>query len=247
MFSLSVARRLIIKNTFWVICLCSVLLFSTLPSYALSLKDVPNPQKEYGGWVTDQAQLLSEEAQAQLNQIISELKRQTGDEITVVTVPETAPAPSPKALATQLFETWDISRNGVLFLVSKRDRRVEIQTGYGIESLLPRSQVSSIIQDEILPLFKQENFAGGILAGTISLATQLGGNFASLPNLAVDMNSTANSNQQSGYVALSILVISALVLPSVVWFSSISRRSGFIDSNSDESSNKEEGSNASSV
>ena len=114
-------------------------------------------------------------------------------------------------------------------MVSKRDRRVEITTGYGIESLLPDSQVSDIIQKEIIPQFKQGNFEGGILAGTKSLITKLGGNVAID---AVDTDTTANFNPQSGYVALGILFISSLVLLSLWWFSSISSRNGFTDINS---------------
>jgi uncharacterized protein len=190
----------------------------------VTVQDVPNPQKDHGGWVTDMAQLLSAKTEAKLNQIISELKRQTGDEIVVVTVPETTP--SPKAFTTKLFKSWNIGKNGVLVLVSKSDRRVEITTGYGIESLLPATQVSDIIQKEILPQFKQGNFDGGILAGMKSLVTKLGG------TLAVDTDTMAKFNPQSGYVALGILFITSLALLSFWWFSSISRRSGFIDINS---------------
>lgn len=191
---------------------------------------MPNPQQDKGGWVTDLAQLLSPDTEAKLNQIISELEHQTGNELAVVTVPETTPAPSPKAFTTKLFNYWGIDKNnGVLFLVSKGDRRIEIQTSYGIESVLPDAQVSDIIKKEIIPQFKQGNVEGGILAGTKSLVSQLGGNLASWENLALDTNNKARSNLQSGYVALGILVIAVLVVPSYWWFSSISRRSGSID------------------
>ncbi|HEY9635055.1 MAG TPA: TPM domain-containing protein [Coleofasciculaceae cyanobacterium] len=221
----SVALRA--KRAFWTVGLCLTLILFSLPSYALTIQEVPNPRKEDSGWVTDMAQILSTKTEAKLNQIISELERQTGDEIAVVTVPETTP--NPKAFTTKLFNYWDIGKKGVLLLVSKRDRRVEITTGYGIESLLPDAQVSDIIQKEIIPQFKQGNFEGGILAGTKSLVTKLGGNVAID---AVDIDTTANFNPQSGYVVLGILFISSLVLLSLWWFSSISRRNGFTDINS---------------
>lgn len=191
---------------------------------------MPNPQQDKGGWVTDLAQILSPDTEAKLNQLISELEHQTGNKIAVVTVPETTPAPSPKAFTTKLFNYWGIGKNnGVLFLVSKGDRRIEIQTSYGIESVLPDAQVSEIIKKEIIPQFKQGNVEGGILAGTKSLVSRLGGNLASWENLALDTHNTARSNLQSGYVALGILVIAVLVFPSYWWFSSISRRSEAID------------------
>ncbi len=230
-----IAKRFMIR-AFWTVCLCLTLILFPLPSYALTVQDVPNPQQDYGGWVTDLAQILSPDTEAKLNKIISELKGQTGDEIAIVTVPETTPASSPKAFTTKLFNYWGIGKsNGVLFLVSKGDRRIEIQTSYGIESLLPNAQVSDIIKTEIIPQFKQGNLEGGILAGTKSLVTKLGGNLATLEKLLVDTSNTASSNQQSGYVALGILVIAALVLPSFWYFLSISRRSGSIDINGGDS------------
>lgn len=202
------------KRTFWVVCLCLTLILFPLPSYALTVQDVPNPRKEHGGWVTDMAQILSPYAEAKLNQIIFQLERQNGAELAVVTVPETTPAPNPQAFTTELFNYWGIGKqgknNGVLFLVSKSDRHVEIRTGYGIESLLPNAQVSDIIQKEIIPQFQQGNFEDGILAGTQSLVIGLGG------NLAVDTNTNANFNPLAGYVtlALLLLVVISLFIPN---------------------------------
>lgn len=231
------ALRIICKHTFWAVFLGLALILFPLPSFALTVQDVPNPQKDNGGWVTDLAEILSPDTEAKLNTIISELKGQTGDEIAIVTVPETTPASSPKAFTTKLFNYWGIGKtNGVLFLVSKGDRRIEIQTSYSIESLLPNAQVSDIIKTEIIPQFKQGNLESGILAGIKSLVTKLGGNLATLENQLVNTNNTYTSNQQSGYIALGILVIAALVLPSYWYFLSISRRSGVTDIGSGDSS-----------
>jgi uncharacterized protein len=115
----------------------------------------------------------------ELNRIISELEAKNGTEIAVVTVAKTAPSPTPKAFATELFNYWNIGKqgqdNGVLFLVSVADRRVEIETGYGVEGVLPDARVGNIIETKITPRFKQGDFDGGILAGTQSLVAVLEG------------------------------------------------------------------------
>lgn len=233
----------IAKRAFWAVCLFLTFILFSLPSYALTVQEVPNPQKQLGGWVIDVAKIITPNTEAKLNQIISQLERQTGDEITIVTVPETTPAPNPKAFTTKLFNYWDIGKNGALVLVSKGDRRVEIVTGYGIEATLPDAQLSNIIQKEIIPQFKQGNFEGGILAGTKSLIAKLGGNLAVD---AMDTSTTTNFNPQSGYVALGILLISSLGLLSFWWFSSISRRNSFIDISGEPSSGGSSGSDAAS-
>lgn len=156
-----------------------VLLFVLVPftGLALDVKDVPNPRQINGTWVTDMAGMLDEPTEAQLNSMIAQLEHKNGAEIAVVTVPETQPAASPKQFATTLFNYWGIGKkgknNGVLFLISKGDRRVEIETGYGIEPILPDAKVGNIIDTQITPRFKQGDFKGGTLAGTKALVVAI--------------------------------------------------------------------------
>lgn len=139
-------------------------------SLAVTVEQVPNPRRANGGWVTDMAGVLSPSTETQLNQMISQLEAKNGSEIAVVTVPDTAPSATPKQFATSLFNYWGIGKmgknNGVLFLISKGDRRVEIETGSGLARTLPDAEVRQIIQQTILPQFKQGNFDGGTQAGT---------------------------------------------------------------------------------
>jgi len=164
------------KPAIWSGVLSLTLLGFSSVAVALSIEDVPNPRPS-GGWVTDLADLLSSRTKAELNQRISKLEAQSGDEIAVVTVPETAPAATPKDFATALFNNWKIGKqgqdNGVLVLISQADRRVEIETGYGVEELLPDAKVGNIIRQEMLPRFKQADYDGGTLAGTSLLVQAL--------------------------------------------------------------------------
>lgn len=168
------------KTKAWGILLGLSLILFPLISHALSVQEVPNPQQQYGGWVTDMANILSEGTEIQLNQMISELEATTGAEIAVVTVPATAPSPTPKAFTTELFNEWGIGKagvdNGVLFLTSVGDRRVEIETGYGVEGILPDTKVGNIITTQITPKLRQGDWDGGILAGTEALVSELSGN-----------------------------------------------------------------------
>lgn len=148
-----------------------------LVGLALDVKDVPNPRQLNGTWVTDMAGILDQPTQSQINSIITQLEQKNGAEIAVVTVPETSPSDSPKAFATALFKYWKIGKkgrnNGILFLISKSDRRVEIETGYGIEVIIPDAKVGNIIESQITPKFKQGDFNGGTLAGTKALVAAL--------------------------------------------------------------------------
>jgi uncharacterized protein len=180
------------------VCSLSIAVFSFAPpSLAVTVQEVPNPRKVNSGWVTDMADVLSPQTEAQLNQMISDLEAENGSEIAVVTVPETSPSASPKEFATSLFNNWKIGKadkdNGVLLLISQGDRRVEIETGYGVESILPDARVGNIIQQEITPRFKQRDFDGGTLAGTKALVVALQTNAApSTPSTTKKPSSNAS-------------------------------------------------------
>ncbi len=166
------------KPVIWVLpLLISTAICITTPSNAVTVQSVPNPRQTDGKWVTDMAQMLSPQAKAQINQMITALESENGTEIAVVTVPDTAPSATPKVFATELFNTWGIGKkgrnNGVLLLISKSDRRVEIETGYGVENILPDAKVGEITSTQIIPYFKRSDFEQGILTGTTALVQTL--------------------------------------------------------------------------
>ena len=166
-----------IQHTFVASSLCLAVFLFPLKSEALTVQEVPHPRQVYSGWVTDMAEILTDSTEAQLNQMIEQLEANSGTELAVVTVPLTAPAASPKEFTTELFNYWGIGKkeqdNGVLFLISVGDRRVEIETGYGIEGILPDAKVGRIIDTQIKPRFKQGDFDGGTLAGTKAIVAIL--------------------------------------------------------------------------
>ena len=167
----------IFKSTFWTIFLSLILMLESLPSFALTVQDVPNPRQNSGGWVTDMAEIISASREDQLNGMISKLKASNGSEIAVVTLSETKPAKTPKEFATELFNYWGIGKkdqdNGVLFLISQGDHRVEIETGKGIQDILPDAKVSNLLDTKIIPQFKLGLFEAGIIAGTTALVASL--------------------------------------------------------------------------
>lgn len=151
-------------------------------SHAITIEEVTNPRQINDGWVTDMADILSSETEDKINRLIDNLERADGTEIAVVTVSETAPAASPKAFATELFNYWGIGKaeanNGILFLISEGDNRVEIETGYGILERLSNEQVAAIIDNKILPQYRQGDFDKGTIDGTQALVERLNLNLA---------------------------------------------------------------------
>ena len=192
-----------LKSILCVSFIFTLLIGATAPTLAISPQDVPNPRQVNGAWVADMADMLSPAEEAKLNGMLSALEAENGDEMAVVTVPDTAPAATPKAFATELFNQWEIGKaekdNGVLFLVSEGDRRVEIEVGYGLEGLLTDAEAGEIIRTKITPQFKKGNFDQGILKGTESLVAVLNGE--TLVPVA-----TQPTSELSGYWGLFIML-----------------------------------------
>jgi uncharacterized membrane protein YgcG len=132
---------------------------------------IPLPQPQ--GHISDFAQVLDATTQAQLDALVAEVKQQTTAEIAVVVVKTTAPL-TPKQYATELFNRWGVGKqgtdNGVLMLLAVADRRIEIETGYGIEGTLPDGKVGEIIRTAMLPHFKRQAWGEGLIAGTQQIA-----------------------------------------------------------------------------
>lgn len=60
-----------------------------------------------------------------------------------------------------------------MFLISIADKRVEIETGYGIENILADAEVARIIDSKITTQYKQGNFDRGTLEGVKALVYSL--------------------------------------------------------------------------
>jgi uncharacterized protein len=162
---------------FCLILLLWAILSPITPLHAMPISDIPNPRRVNGTWVSDVANILSADTEAHLNKRISQLAANNSSEIAVVTVPDTSPASTVKAYATELFNTWGIGKrgldNGVLFLVAVKERRIEIETGRGISPYVSDRQVKQIIADLITPEFKLQNYDRGLINGVEEIAGRI--------------------------------------------------------------------------
>ncbi len=138
-----------------------------------SVTEVASPRP--AGWVTDQANVISADAEAKLDAIAGELHRLRGIELAVVTV-DSVPG-TPKQFATDLFNHWKIgsaaTNNGVLVLLVMSKRRLEIETGDGMEGALPAQWLSAMQAQTMVPRFKAKDFGGGLVDGVTAMAEHI--------------------------------------------------------------------------
>lgn len=159
-----------------------VLLLTVLPVVAARVEQVPKPSGQ-DNWISDSASLLGTTDRDRINRTCNLLKSATGAELVLVTVGRCDGTASVKDFATELFNHWGIGQrgadNGVLILMSQGDRRVEVETGYGVEAALPDSKVGRILDTAVIPRFKEGNFAAGLVAAVDEIAAALRADTAS--------------------------------------------------------------------
>lgn len=126
--------------------------------------------------VIDQANILNPQEKQRLEAQLRGIYQQGLAQAAVVIVPTTNGVPI-FDYALQVAEKWKLGNkdidDGLLMVVAVNDRNIYILTGYGLEGVLPDSAVNRIIREDITPLFKQNNYGAGILAGVGALQTRL--------------------------------------------------------------------------
>ena len=124
------------------------------------------------GFVNDFAALLSAEGKAKLEAQLAKLENDTTAEVAVVTV-KSLEGLAIEDYAVRLFEAWGIGKkgkdNGVLFIVAKEERKVRIEVGYGLEPVITDGRAGRILDNEVLPRFKNGDYEGGIVAGVAAI------------------------------------------------------------------------------
>lgn len=118
--------------------------------------------------VVDLGATLSSEQQAALENRLREFEQRKGSQIAVLIVPSTRPE-AIEQYAIRVAEQWKIGRkkvdDGAILVVARNDRAVRIEVGYGLEGALNDATVKRIIDDIIVPRFRQNDYDGGISAG----------------------------------------------------------------------------------
>lgn len=128
------------------------------------------------GPIYDGADMLSDATEQDLDQRLRAYNRETGHAIIVATVPSLG-GESIEPYATRLFTTWGIGGaqrdTGLLLLISRDDRKMRIEVGYGLHPYFGGIMAGRVIRETITPAFKQGDFDGGVTSGVDAILEHL--------------------------------------------------------------------------
>jgi len=142
-----------------------ILLFSLLLLTQLAWsQDIPPRPAGYTP-VTDLAHVLTQDQVRALSEKLQAYNDSTSSQIIIVTVQSTGDY-EPEEYALKILRDWGVglkkNNNGVVLLaVFGEKRRLRIEVGDGLEGAIPDITAKQIIENELAPNFRQENYYRG--------------------------------------------------------------------------------------
>jgi uncharacterized protein len=165
--------------------------------------------------VNDYTGLLSPETVSKLESSLDNLEKTKGSQVVVVIVPTTKPL-SISEYSLLVAESAKPGRknidDGVVFLIALQDRKMRIETGYGLEGAIPDAYAKKIISDIVAPDFKKGNYESGVIAGTEAIIRLIEGEPLPSPE------STEDDGSAGGFITilvLFILILFFIILPAL--------------------------------
>lgn len=161
----------------------------------------------YEGYVNDFAGIMDAGTKAKLVQLTRELEARTGAELAVVSV-KSLEDKDIETYSNELFKQWEIGKakedNGVLLLVALNERKVRIEVGYGLEGVLPDGKTGRILDQRVIPYFKESKYGQGVYEGAQAIAAEI---YHQAQVSPPDSLQGKELTQQEGFTLLDGLII----------------------------------------
>ena len=193
-----------------------------------TVETVPNVKLTTNSYVSDPNHFLQSATVDQINSMLGALEQKTTDQVAVVIL-NSIDFEVPKDFAYKLFNHWGIGikgkDNGLLILMIMDQRRVEFETGYGMESMLPDAICKRIQMNYMVPQFKAGNYDQGILEGVKATVDILSNPENS--KIAAELKANIASEAQQERLALIVTIGSFYLLFILIFFINKKRKKSF--------------------
>ena len=143
------------------------------------------------GMVNDFADMLTSSEEQRLESKLQSYRDTTTNAFVIATL-ESLEGYTRQEIATTLFNNWRMWEgeryNGVLILVSEQDREMQIEIGYGLEGAIPDAMANRIVNNILVPNFKDNNFYRGLDEATSAMIQLAAGEFEGFPQSEEDID-----------------------------------------------------------
>ena len=126
------------------------------------------------GAVSDFAGVIPSPYVNQMESLAREVLEKTGTSVVVATM-ETIGDNDPDDYANRLYESWGVGKKGedrgILIFLAVRERKIRIETGYGVEGILPDGLVGEILDRYVIPHLKAGDYGKGLANAMIAVSS----------------------------------------------------------------------------
>ena len=126
------------------------------------------------GAVNDFAGVIPAQYKSRMENLAKEVLEKTGTAIVVATV-DTIGDSDPSDYANRLYQAWGIGKKGedkgILIFLATQERKVRIETGYGVEGIIPDGLAGEILDRDAIPYFKQGDYGRGFYEAMASVSS----------------------------------------------------------------------------
>jgi uncharacterized protein len=148
--------------SFTIILVLAVALFMVIANISFAADKYP----AHKGAVNDFANVIDQENAVKMEALAREVLQKTGTAIVVATVPSIGENEDYTMYANGIYKEWGIGKKGedkgVLIFLTVKERKIRIETGYGVEGILPDGLVGEILDKYVAPFLKNGNYGKGL-------------------------------------------------------------------------------------
>ncbi len=141
-----------------IIALLAALFALLAGGHLFAAEKYPQPR----GAVNDFANVIDQESSAKMEALAQEVLQKTGTAVVVVTVPTVGENEETSLYVNGLYKAWGIGKKGedkgVLIFLTVKERKIRIETGYGVEGILPDGLVGEIRDKYLKPQLQAGNY-----------------------------------------------------------------------------------------
>lgn|GEM_PF-192696 len=165
--------------------------------------------------VADTTGTLAHQDVENLKAEIAALEQRKGSQIAVLMLPSVKPE-TIEQFALRAFEAWKPGRKGVddgiLIVVAKNDRQMRIEVGYGLEGTVTDLIAGRILDEQMRPMFRKNDYGGGLSVAVQQLIRLIEGESLPAPSEPSSYDFSGQAPDPWVFLAALALVITGVIL-----------------------------------
>ncbi len=214
----------------WVMVLALLILVTPLtqPAMAIGIQDIPDLKADQSTWVVDQADVLSLINKGDLEDDLSDLAKETGNQVRMVILRRLDYGETPESLSKQIFEKWfptpEAQANQALILLDTKTNNTAIRTGNQVKKIMPNQTAESVTNETMRIPISKGNYNQALLDASDRLTAVLSGRPDPGPPEVkiVKTESTYKTAEETDDKSATIwvigLLLAATVIPMVTYY-----------------------------